>query len=274
MDFLSIPKKAKERDAAREQEAAPPPPAPAEGPARAPGPAIEDALRAEIERLETEPPAAEPAPPPEPGPPLEPASPPEPAPAPEPLPPPARLDPLDEFFWREDEPAPPLPDLGTTGPERQPAGSAAGELREYVAFLLGAEEHAVAIGRVREILKPTAITEVPRAPPHVLGVITLRGEVVAVVDPRQRLALPRAEPGPRSRIVVCEGPDGQVGLLVDAVSQVVRLPPAGIEPRPPGVGGEAADAIAGIGRDGSRLVILLDVDALLGAPSAAREAAP
>lgn len=263
-------RKARQRAAARagEQEAAQAaPPSDAAAPPGAQEPAIEDALRAELERLGTAPPppATVPGPPPEPAPPPAAALPAPPAPE-------ALLDPLREFFWREDEPAPNLPDLGSAGAERSPAGSPRGELREHVAFLLGAEEYAVAIGRVREILKPPPITEVPRAPRHVLGVIAVRGEVVAVVDPRPRLALPPGSPGPSSRIVVCEGAGGPVGLLVDAVSQVVRLPPEAVEPRPPGVGGEAADVIAGIGRDGERLVILLDLDALLGAP-AAREGA-
>jgi purine-binding chemotaxis protein CheW len=270
MDPVSMRRKARQRAAARagEQEAAQPAaPSGAAAPPGAQEPAIEDALRAELERLGTAPPspATMPGPPPEPAPPPAPALPAPPAPE-------ALLDPLREFFWREDEPAPNLPDLGSAGAERSPAGSPTGELREHVAFLLGAEEYAVAIGRVREILKPPPITEVPRAPRHVLGVIAVRGEVVAVVDPRPRLALPPGSPGPSSRIVVCEGAGGPVGLLVDAVSQVVRLPPEAVEPRPPGVGGEAADVIAGIGRDGERLVILLDLDALLGAP-AAREGA-
>jgi purine-binding chemotaxis protein CheW len=268
MDFLSIRKKAQERaelrarrgeEAAapapgREAPAAPPPPA---GPqAEAPGGApIEDALRAELQRLEAPPPASRS---PEPLPTL-PAASAGPAPAPAGL-----LDPLDEFFWREDEAAPALPDLGLGAAERPAAGAAAGELREYITFLLGGEEYGVAIERVREILRLPAITEVPRAPAHVLGVVTLRGEVVAVIDPRRRLALAPAEPGPGARIVVCESALGPVGLLVDAVAQVVRLPPGAIEPRPPGVGGAAAEAIAGIGREADRLVILLHLDVLLG----------
>jgi purine-binding chemotaxis protein CheW len=138
-----------------------------------------------------------------------------------------------------------------------------------VTFLLGAEEYALAIERVREILKPPSIAEVPRAPAHVLGVVNVRGEVVTVVDPRPRLALPPAAPGRAARILLCDAADGPAGLLVDAVSQVVRLAPSAIEPRPAGLGGAGAEAVAGIGRDRGRFFILLDLDALLPAAGGA-----
>lgn len=191
------------------------------------------------------------------------------APPPAPAPP---ADPLDDFFWREDETAPAVPDLGL-GTGGAAAEAPAGRRREFVAFLLGDEEYGIPIERVREILKPPPVTEVPRAPAPIVGVITLRGEVVALLDPRPSLALPPAAAGPRSRLVVCESPDGPVGLMVDAVSEVVRLPEGAIEPRPPAIAGAGAGPIAGIGRDGRRLVILLDLDRLLPRAAPAQEGA-
>jgi purine-binding chemotaxis protein CheW len=283
MDFLSIRKKARERAEARarqEEAAAPPaadrPPPPDPGaragapPPPEPAPPIEDALREELSQLETAPP---PPPPVAAAPQAAPAPRAPAAPEPPPAAPPPPRDPLDEFFWREDEAAPELPDLGLAAAEQPAARERAGELREHVTFLLGAEEYGVAIERVREILRPPPITEVPRAPEHVLGVVTLRGEVVPVIDPRRRLALPPAPAGPRSRIVVCETADGPVGLLVDAVSQVLRLPPGAVEPRPPGVGGAASEAISGIGREADRMVVLLHLDVLLGGQAAVGEGA-
>ena len=132
-----------------------------------------------------------------------------------------------------------MPDLGLGASGRTAREGPTVARREYVAFFLGDEEYGVSIERVREILKPPPITEVPRAPPPVIGVITLRGEVVALVDPRRRLDLPPAAPGPRARVVVCETADGPIGLVVDSVSQVVRLPAGAIEPRPSGIGGPA-----------------------------------
>lgn len=273
MDFLSIRRKARERaeaQARRQADAA----APARPAAEAPGPPprveappelrpeprreplpIEQELRAEMSPL-----AAAALPPP--------AAAPLPAPETEP-----ETEPLEEFFWREDEDAPPVPDLGGAAPEAGGAAGAGQALSEYVTFLLGGEEYGLAIGRVREIVKPPPIAEVPRAPAHVVGVVTLRGEVVPVFDPRRRLSLPPQTPGGRTRIVVCESARGPAGLLVDAVSHVVRLPAAAVEPRPAGLGGAGSEAIVGIGREGQRLVILLDLDLLLGTGGAGAPAA-
>lgn len=246
MDFFSIRKKGKERAEARARErAAPPASAPAEAVP------IEDALREELTHLEERerrprssagaqaaPPAGEPA---------RDATP---------------FDPLDEFFWSEDEATPPLPDLGQG--DAGAAALATGEARrEFVTFSLGAEEYAVEVERVREVLRASAVTEVPRAPAHVLGVLNVRGDVIAVIDPRRRLSVSARAPVEPSRIVVCHSADGPAGLLVDAVANVVRLPPSAIEPRPPSFTGPASEAIAGIGRDDDRLLILLDLDVLL-----------
>lgn len=183
------------------------------------------------------------------------------------LPPPADaapLAPLDEFFYRPDEETPALPALGGAA-EPAPADDVETAVREeYLTFLLGREEYAVAIERVREVVKAPPITEVPRAPAHILGVVTVRGEVVAVLEPRRRLGLPGAPPGDGAgRVVIVEGGDGPCGLLVDAVASVVRLPPGAIEPCPQGIGGPRAEYLAGIGREGDRLFTVLDLGALL-----------
>jgi purine-binding chemotaxis protein CheW len=190
-------------------------------------------------------------------------------PAPLPPPPPPR-DPLDDFFYREDEEAPPVPVFGGGVAAESEAGE--GEHVEYLAFFLGREEYAVPIEHVREVLKPPAVTEVPRAPAHVLGVVTVRGEVVAVCDPRRRLDLPGAPAqGAKARLVVVDAGEGPCALLVDAVANVVRVPRDGLEPCPQGLGGGAAECLAGIGRDGNRLFTALDLVALLrrGAPARA-----
>jgi purine-binding chemotaxis protein CheW len=134
---------------------------------------------------------------------------------------------------------------------------------EYLTFLLGAEEYAVAIERVREVMKSPPVTEVPRAPPHVLGVVTVRGEVVAVIDPRRRLGLPGLAPEGNERVIIVDAGDGPCGILVDRVASVVRLRPGTIEPCPQGLGGANADCLAGIGREGDRLFTVLDLGALL-----------
>jgi purine-binding chemotaxis protein CheW len=172
-------------------------------------------------------------------------------------------DPLDEFFFRADEAAPFVPELGAA-PAAADEASAPVAREEYLTFLLGAEEYAVAIDRVREVMKAPPITEVPRAPAHVLGVVTVRGEVVAVFDPRRRLGLPGEPPAEGAgRVVIVDAGEGPCGLLVDAVASVVRLAPGSIEPCPQGIAGTAGDTLAGIGRDGERLFTVLDLGALL-----------
>jgi len=216
-------------------------------------------------------PRAEPAPaPPEPEPRREDftvvarAGPPPAAPPPAPAagePPRAARAPLDEFFYRPDEEAPEISAAG--GPDSaEDADTLVRE--EYLTFLLGREEYAVAIERVREVVKTPSVTEVPRAPAHILGVVTVRGEIVAVLDPRRRLGLPGVPPGEGiGRLVIVDGGDGPCGLLVDAVASVVRLPPGAIEPCPQGIGGARAECLAGIGREGERLFTVLDLGALL-----------
>jgi purine-binding chemotaxis protein CheW len=193
-------------------------------------------------------------------------------PAPERRSPARTTNPLDEFFYREDEELPgllALPGEGETAEEPGPEDSA---IEEYLTFQLGIEEYAVAIERVREVLKSQPVTEVPRAPTGILGVVTVRGEVVAVFDPRHRLGLPGPTPPEGSgRIVIVDDGEGSCGLLVDAVASVVRLARGSIEPCPQGIGGASGDCLAGIGRERNRLFTVLDLGALLRrAPGGAR----
>jgi purine-binding chemotaxis protein CheW len=176
-------------------------------------------------------------------------------------------DPLDEFFWREDEVAPGLLDV-LGGASMRLAAEAPEEKREWLAFTLSGEEYAIAIEQVREVLKAPVITEVPRAPPQVLGVIMVRGEVIAILDLRRRLGLPAVATGRQARVIVCDAGEGARGFLVDAVSDVVRLPPSAVEPRPNGIPGPATECIAGIGRESDRLLILLDLPVVLRDPAA------
>jgi purine-binding chemotaxis protein CheW len=105
---------------------------------------------------------------------------------------------------------------------------------------------------------------VPRAPAHILGVVTVRGEVVAVIDPRRRLGLAAAHPAEgEGKIVIVDAGEGPCGLHVDRVASVVRLRPGSIEPCPQGIAGQRSEVLAGIGREGDRLFTVLDLPALL-----------
>ena len=190
-------------------------------------------------------------------------------PAPEPEPAPA--DPLDEFFYREDEAGPALPELASAEPEPEAAPAPLAR-EEFLTFLLGSDEYAVDIERVREVVRPPPIAEVPRAPPHILGVVTVRGEVVAVLDPRRRLGLAPAQPAEgEGKIVIVDAGEGPVGLQVDRVASVVRLRAGSIEPCPQGIAGSRGEFLAGIGRDGDRLFTVLDLTTLLRRPPARGE---
>jgi len=129
-----------------------------------------------------------------------------------------------------------------------------------VTFHLGAEEYAVTIDRVREILRVGSITRLPSAPAHVRGVTNVRGRIIPVVDLRERMGLPSAEPGPLARILLCDLRGRLVGLLVDAVAHVMKVPVTQVSAPPEEMGAGQAGHVVGLARLGDRLVILLDLD--------------
>jgi purine-binding chemotaxis protein CheW len=145
----------------------------------------------------------------------------------------------------------------------------AGRRVEYLAFVLAGETYAVPIAHVAEILRPLPITEVPRAPAPVLGVISVRGKLVTVMDLRRRFRLSESPVDRKSRILIAEMGRGEpIGLLVDEVQQVWRLAAEEIEAANV-LGGEQPAHIAGIGRpedSGGTILILLDLRPILESP--------
>ena len=134
------------------------------------------------------------------------------------------------------------------------------ERRGVLTFAAGGEVYGVEILSIREIIKLREITEVPRTPRFLLGVISVRGAVIPVIDLRMRLKLP-APPSTRAARILVVVRDGEAyGLLVDAVAGVVRLAESEIEP-PPSTLANEGNFLAGIGRHRlgrrDRLVILL-----------------
>jgi purine-binding chemotaxis protein CheW len=138
-----------------------------------------------------------------------------------------------------------------------------GDERQLVVFQLGAELYGVEISRVHEIIRLQSVTKVPRAPSFVEGVINLRGKVIPVVDLRRRFGLPTADHTRASRIVVVELGDQVVGIVVDGVSEVLRVNTATVEPPSPVVAGIDSEYLHGIAKLDDRLVILLDLDRIL-----------
>ena len=145
-------------------------------------------------------------------------------------------------------------------PERMHAD---GELLQLVTFNIADEEFGVDILRVQEIIRLMQITPVPRAPACIEGVINLRGKVIPVIDMRKRFNLPAIERDSQTRIIVMEFDTKIVGFLVDAVSEVLRIPAGTVEPSPAVVAGVGSEYIVGVGKLDDRLLILLDLDSML-----------
>jgi purine-binding chemotaxis protein CheW len=134
----------------------------------------------------------------------------------------------------------------------------------YLTFQIDAEEYGVEILRVREIIGQLPITQVPGSAGEMLGVINLRGKVIPVVSLRRRFRLAEAEAHPHNVIIVVEaGPQGVIGLAVDAVREVAVFSAADCAPPPEyGIQGDPG-LIRGLGKNQSRIRILLDIDRVL-----------
>ena len=143
----------------------------------------------------------------------------------------------------------------------------AGNLEEYLAFMLGDDAYAVHISHIAEILKPLPITEVPRARRDVVGVMSVRGRLVTVLDLKRRFSMAASERGPsesRSRILLVDGGEEHIGFIADEVLQVYRLAESEIEPAS-ALGGDQPSHITGVGRPhGGPLLVLLDLRPIIG----------
>ncbi|BAT71626.1 purine-binding chemotaxis protein CheW [Thermosulfidibacter takaii ABI70S6] len=133
------------------------------------------------------------------------------------------------------------------------------ECAHLVGFIIGSEEFAVNILDVKEIIEVPDITRVPNAPSHVLGVINLRGQIVPVIDLRIKFNLPYppSEDDEERKIVVIEADDKVVGLMVDAVTHVLRIPVSQIETAHGVVSGFEADYVEGIGKKEDLSVVVI-----------------
>ena len=138
---------------------------------------------------------------------------------------------------------------------------------KYLTFKLGKEDYGIPILSVREIIGQMEITLVPGTPAFVLGVINLRGQMIAVMDLRAKFGMPKIERTNESCIIVVEistANDRQksVGIIVDRVSEVTNIPAEALE-GPPDFGDVETSNILGMGKVGSQVKILLDIDRIL-----------
>jgi len=148
------------------------------------------------------------------------------------------------------------------------SGAAAIEPAQYLTFMLAQEQFAVGILGIKEIIEYQGVTEVPMMPACVRGVINLRGAVVPVVDLLARFGRASSAVTKRTCVVIVEAACGTderhvMGLLVDAVNEVLDIAPSDIEP-PPAFGARLrSDFIQGVGKVRGKFVLLLDVDRVL-----------
>lgn len=143
-------------------------------------------------------------------------------------------------------------------------GTTHGE-HQTVVFRLATESYGIEIFRVNEIIRIREITPIPRTEHHIRGLVNLRGKTIPVVDLRARLGLGESEDTESSRIIVVEGTQGNVGVVVDAVTEVVILTDQQIEGTPPLVANFNTDFVRGIAKEGDHLITLLDLDKALAA---------
>ncbi|WP_260293484.1 chemotaxis protein CheW [Sedimenticola hydrogenitrophicus] len=146
---------------------------------------------------------------------------------------------------------------------RAAEGSANDPVYQLVTFRLEDETYGINVMHVQEVLRVTEIAPVPGAPPYVLGIINLRGNVVTVIDTRSRFGLPPGDIGEASRIVIIESEMQVVGILVDSVAEVVELRGSEIDAAP-NVGNEdSSKFIQGVATRENDLLIVVDLNKLL-----------
>ena len=167
--------------------------------------------------------------------------------------------------------------------ERQSREGRAAERNEQrlqmINFTLGGDEYAVEIQKVREVINFRELTPLPKAPSFVKGIINLRGEVIPVIDLREKLGLAHEAYSALTNVIIVEIGRKAVGVVVDDVRHVIRLAPGEVAPSPPFIGGLSGKDVSGVAKIGERLVVVLDMERILSAGEmialrSLREAAP
>ncbi|ADL12490.1 chemotaxis protein CheW [Acetohalobium arabaticum] len=136
------------------------------------------------------------------------------------------------------------------------------ETQQLIVFNLSGEEFGVKITKVQEIIRMKEITELPNSSEFMAGIINLRGDIISVIDLRNKFGVTQEETK-KTRIIIVEMDDQDVGLIVDSVSEVLRINSENIEDAPDRIAGIKQDYLKGIGKIDERIIILLDLDKLL-----------
>lgn len=137
------------------------------------------------------------------------------------------------------------------------------EEHQLVVFNLGDESFGVDIAQVREIIKMVEITQMPDAPEFVEGIINLRGHIMTIMDLRKRLGMKLRETSEQTRIIIVEASDISLGMIVDSVSEVLRISSKDIDPPPSTISSYGSEYFLGVGKLPEGVLSLLDLNKLL-----------
>ncbi|MBY0088079.1 chemotaxis protein CheW [Brevibacillus sp. M2.1A] len=137
-------------------------------------------------------------------------------------------------------------------------------VEQQILFKMGNEYYGLSISLVREIIKPLPITRFPKSPLYVEGVIDLRGRILPIINLRKMFDLEPMEETDDTRFVDLQMDGLNIGIIVDAVSEVMNIPQSMIEPAPPIIAGVEGKYLQGIARMNDKLIMLLDVDEIFG----------
>jgi purine-binding chemotaxis protein CheW len=157
---------------------------------------------------------------------------------------------------------------------RDEEGDEEEEQLKVLTFNLGQEEYALNIMDIKEIIRPGEVTEVPRTPDYIQGILSLRGTIIPVFDVNGRLGLSTGESQSENRIVVVKWQEHLFGLLVDRVVQVMNIPLDRIDPPPEILGGVEGEFLRGVGKVDDRLIILLNLGRILGTEEPGQVSSP
>lgn len=138
-----------------------------------------------------------------------------------------------------------------------------GRAEQFLGFRLDREEYCVWIRSIKEIIRPPEITPIPRSPSDIVGLISLRGTIVPILNIRRRLGLSGGNVGPKSRIVVVVLDAGPVGMVVDHVTEVISMDPDALEPPPPTMGEREASLVTATVRVRDRIIGVLHLERLV-----------
>jgi purine-binding chemotaxis protein CheW len=171
----------------------------------------------------------------------------------------SRFDPLARILAGRKQDCAAIGSADTALVQEQQSAVPEADFEEFLCFRLGDEEYGINIMEIKEIIKPRELTEVPRAPGFVDGVLSLRGVIVPVFTMRKRLGMSLEYDGSQERIVIVRCGDGLHGLRVDRVTDVVKIAKTDREATPSVLEGVAREFVSGIGRSGKRMLIILDI---------------